>query len=527
MPNPLTWSLPADLETAVTAALREWTAERRVARLWARDAALWTGDDEARWLGWLGIVDEQLGRVAELQRIAEDVRQAGFTHVLLLGMGGSSLCPEVLALTFGKQAGWPELSVLDSTDPAQVRAAEARVDLGRTLFVVSSKSGHDARAEHLQAVLLRTRETDRGSREGGRSVRRDHGSRLEARAGRPGGRLPPRPLRAAVHRRPLLRALRLRDGAGRPDGRRRLAAAPCRADDDAGLRGRGAGRGQSRRRARGGPGCPGQPRTRQGHAGRLAGDPRPGRLARAAPGGVHREGGQGPDPGRPGARSGRRTSTAATACSSTCASIRRPTRPGSPGRGPTGGGTARRPDRGPGGVRDRGGVLSLGVRDGRRRVDPRDQSLRPARRRGQQGRDAAAHRRVREDRALARRDADPRSRGHPALRRSAERARSGGRRPDARWRPARPPGADPARRLRRAPRLRRDDGRARGDAAGDPHAPPRPAPRRHLPRLRSAVPPLDGAGVQGRAEHGRVPADHLRRRPAIWPCPASATRSAS
>ena len=141
MPNPLTWSLPADLETAVTAALREWTAERRVARLWARDAALWTGDDEASWLGWLGIVDEQLGRVAELQRIAEDVRRAGFTHVLLLGMGGSSLCPEVLALTFGKQAGWPELSVLDSTDPAQVRAAEARVDLGRTLFVVSSKSG--------------------------------------------------------------------------------------------------------------------------------------------------------------------------------------------------------------------------------------------------------------------------------------------------------------------------------------------------------------------------------------------------
>jgi transaldolase/glucose-6-phosphate isomerase len=141
MPNPLTWSLPADLETAVTAALREWTAQRRVARLWGRDAALWTGDDEARWLGWLGIVDEQLGRVAELQRIAEDVRQAGFTHVLLLGMGGSSLCPEVLALMFGKQAGWPELSVLDSTDPAQVRAAEARVDLGRTLFVVSSKSG--------------------------------------------------------------------------------------------------------------------------------------------------------------------------------------------------------------------------------------------------------------------------------------------------------------------------------------------------------------------------------------------------
>ena len=113
----------------------------RIERLWSRDAGLWTGTDEASWLGWLGIVDEQLARVDELRRVAEDVRQAGFTHVLLLGMGGSSLCPEVLAMTFGRQAGWPELSVLDSTDPAQVRAAEARVDLARTLFVVSSKSG--------------------------------------------------------------------------------------------------------------------------------------------------------------------------------------------------------------------------------------------------------------------------------------------------------------------------------------------------------------------------------------------------
>jgi transaldolase / glucose-6-phosphate isomerase len=141
MPNPQTWALPADLEAAVSATLREWTEQGKVERLWARDATLWTGADEASWLGWLGIVDEQVGRVGELRRIAEDVRQAGFTHVLLLGMGGSSLCPEVLRMTFGTLPGWPELSVLDSTDPAQVRACEARVDLGRTLFVVSSKSG--------------------------------------------------------------------------------------------------------------------------------------------------------------------------------------------------------------------------------------------------------------------------------------------------------------------------------------------------------------------------------------------------
>jgi glucose-6-phosphate isomerase len=86
-------------------------------------------------------VDAQLARVDQLRGIAEDVRHAGFTHVLLLGMGGSSLCPEVLRMTFGKLPGWPELSVLDSTDPAQVRAFETRLDLGRTLVIVSSKSG--------------------------------------------------------------------------------------------------------------------------------------------------------------------------------------------------------------------------------------------------------------------------------------------------------------------------------------------------------------------------------------------------
>jgi transaldolase / glucose-6-phosphate isomerase len=141
MPNPRTWTLPPDLDTAVSTTLREWTQGRKVERLWARDARLWTGGPEASWLGWLEMVDEQLRRVDELRRVAEDVRQAGFRHALLLGMGGSSLCPEVLRMTFGPLSGWPELSVLDSTDPAQVRAAEAKGHLGRTVFIVSSKSG--------------------------------------------------------------------------------------------------------------------------------------------------------------------------------------------------------------------------------------------------------------------------------------------------------------------------------------------------------------------------------------------------
>jgi transaldolase/glucose-6-phosphate isomerase len=139
--RPQTWTLPADLEATVRVTLAAWAAGGTVRRLWARDATLWSGADEASWLGWLGIAEEQLGRLEHLRRVAEDAQTGGFTHVLLLGMGGSSLCPEVLKETFGRIEGYPEVHVLDSTDPAQVRAFEHKVDLARTLFIVSSKSG--------------------------------------------------------------------------------------------------------------------------------------------------------------------------------------------------------------------------------------------------------------------------------------------------------------------------------------------------------------------------------------------------
>src|SRR5205814_8417979 len=133
------YRLPRDLDAKVRSALKDWADGGKVGRLWARDPTLWTGRDEARWLGWLGIVDQALGRLDELRRAAEDVRQASFSHVVLLGMGGSSLCPEVLKMTFGRIASWPELHVLDSTDPAQVRTLETTVDLARTLFIVRSE----------------------------------------------------------------------------------------------------------------------------------------------------------------------------------------------------------------------------------------------------------------------------------------------------------------------------------------------------------------------------------------------------
>ncbi|HEY6378502.1 MAG TPA: bifunctional transaldolase/phosoglucose isomerase [Candidatus Dormibacteraeota bacterium] len=137
----MTAVLPAEFTREIDAVVSEWDRGDTVARLWAGDAGLWTGTDEASWLGWLRVAAGQLAHAEELERVAADARASGCKDALLLGMGGSSLCPEMLALTFGPRAGYPRLQVLDSTDPAQVRAREASVDLANTLFIVSSKSG--------------------------------------------------------------------------------------------------------------------------------------------------------------------------------------------------------------------------------------------------------------------------------------------------------------------------------------------------------------------------------------------------
>jgi transaldolase/glucose-6-phosphate isomerase len=136
-----TYHLPGDLTAAVKVALEDWRSNDKVRRLWARDASLWTGADEADWLGWLSVTDERLAHLVHVQSLAQEVKDAGFSHALLIGMGGSSLAPEVLKMTFGKIDGYPELLVLDSTDPAQIRAFERQVDVANTLFIVSSKSG--------------------------------------------------------------------------------------------------------------------------------------------------------------------------------------------------------------------------------------------------------------------------------------------------------------------------------------------------------------------------------------------------
>jgi transaldolase/glucose-6-phosphate isomerase len=187
--NPQTHCLNPKLAHAVSATLEDWTREGKPARLWSGDAALWTGSDEGRWLGWLSLTDGP-ERSPHLGELAREVRREGLSHLLLLGMGGSSLFPEVLAATFGKQQGYPELYVLDSTDPGQIHRFESAIDLSRTLFIVSSKSGGTLEPNILKEYFFERVKQVLGGPEAGRRfvAITDPGSRLQEMAEREGFR---------------------------------------------------------------------------------------------------------------------------------------------------------------------------------------------------------------------------------------------------------------------------------------------------------------------------------------------------
>jgi len=173
-----------EMKTAFDAEMEVWRKNRPMRRLWAGDKSLWTGTDEDKWVGWLSVVEQELADVERLLGFAEDVKQRGFTDLVLLGMGGSSLGPEVFGETFGRQAGWPHFHMLDSTDPTQIKAIEQAVDLSKTLFIVSSKSGSTLEPNIFLDYFL-----DRVRAEYGRDKAGEHfvavtdpGSSLERRA---------------------------------------------------------------------------------------------------------------------------------------------------------------------------------------------------------------------------------------------------------------------------------------------------------------------------------------------------------
>ncbi|HYS54940.1 MAG TPA: bifunctional transaldolase/phosoglucose isomerase [Thermoanaerobaculia bacterium] len=132
-------------QAAVDAAISRVEKEKFVERIWKKDATLWKSDDAHKKiignaLGWLTVVDQMAKNAKEIRTFAESVRR-DFDDVVVLGMGGSSLCSEVTRRVFGKRDGYPALSVLDSTVPEAIRALESKLKLERTLFMVASKSG--------------------------------------------------------------------------------------------------------------------------------------------------------------------------------------------------------------------------------------------------------------------------------------------------------------------------------------------------------------------------------------------------
>ena len=178
-----TLRLPAALAAEVEALLEQWAADDVARRLWEHDASLWTSSGEERWLGWLGIVSEQRGDLERFLRLAEDVRQNRPSGLVLLGMGGSSLAPQVLSNVFGAADGFPELLVLDSTDPAQIAAVEDAVDLASTWFIVSSKSGTTLEPNILLSYFFQRVEQALGRSPGRRFIAvTDPGSPLEGLA---------------------------------------------------------------------------------------------------------------------------------------------------------------------------------------------------------------------------------------------------------------------------------------------------------------------------------------------------------
>jgi transaldolase/glucose-6-phosphate isomerase len=143
-PSSIDASLPDDVEPRVAARVKQAAQDDVARRIWRKDDTLWgpAGQAEvANRLGWLAVTEHMREELGDLQAFAAAVRDEGVTDVVLLGMGGSSLAPEVIRRSFGEQSGWPSLHVLDSTDAGAVRSVRDTIDLDHALFLVSTKSG--------------------------------------------------------------------------------------------------------------------------------------------------------------------------------------------------------------------------------------------------------------------------------------------------------------------------------------------------------------------------------------------------
>ncbi len=151
--------------------LKEIDRAQAAERIWAQDPRLWK--DEASHvqeigerLGWLSVIDDMRKHVAEMEGFANEVREASISHVVLCGMGGSSLCPEVIRLTFGSATGYPKLCVLDSTDPSTIAAVAEEAEPERSLYLIASKSGGTIEVDSLYRYFYDRSQAALGERSG-------------------------------------------------------------------------------------------------------------------------------------------------------------------------------------------------------------------------------------------------------------------------------------------------------------------------------------------------------------------------
>jgi transaldolase/glucose-6-phosphate isomerase len=160
--------LPEEMQKEVDATLKDWQETGKVRRLFAKDATLWTNKDEGKWLGWLDITQEQQSHLHQLVSLQNEIKAKNYSHAVLLGMGGSSLGPEVLRLVLGSSKGFPHLLVLDSTDPEQIATLEKQIDYKKTVFIVSSKSGSTLEPNIFKQYFFHKAKEALGAEEAGR-----------------------------------------------------------------------------------------------------------------------------------------------------------------------------------------------------------------------------------------------------------------------------------------------------------------------------------------------------------------------
>ena len=288
-PKTIDSSIPDDLEPPIIERVERAEKEEVAKRIWRKDESLWGGPgvpEIGNRLGWLTISDKMLEHASELEEFAAQVKSEGFEHALLLGMGGSSLGPEVIRQSFGEVPGGLRLHVLDSTDPGfllDTAAGDRRREDDLHRVVEVRRHARDALAH---ALLLRARRAER------EPVRGRHRPGQPARRAGERARLPARVRGGPRHRRPLLGALALRHGAGGPRGREHRGDAAERPGGRAELpepRLERQLRPLARRRDRPARAA----RARQGDVRRVRADRQLRALGRAADRGVDRQGGQG------------------------------------------------------------------------------------------------------------------------------------------------------------------------------------------------------------------------------------------